>query len=456
MTAPASSAVEPEDWSRTVLADGRVPAVRRTQAHETTRRLVTGSAVGLLLLLTVGYLVGSHIAERQVLRDARRFNSFLGGGIVEPHLTPELLSGDRAAIDQLDDLVHDRLVPRSSLRRVKLWSSDGRIVYSDERREIGAQFALTADQRTAMRTGDIVAEVSDLSREESELERQIGPPLLEVYSRVRTEEGRPLLFETYLSYDQLHQQRATVFRWLSVLEGAGVLLFAGFLWALGRLNLRWVRRQQLALDERSLAVTERARRRVARDLHDGPVQDLVGVSYVVDGVLQTLRSGRAAPEVERLLEGAATSVRSSIRSLRSVMVEVYPRSVHDRGLAAAIDDLAQPVRVHGLEVEVVVSLHGHVSPATTEAIFRATQEAVRNVVNHARARSVRIVVEERGELVRVSIVDDGVGMPPGVHASPEGHLGLSALRDIAVDRQGSLEIHSAPGGGTAVRMELPR
>jgi signal transduction histidine kinase len=456
MTAPTLAAAEAADWTRTVLADRRAPVARRSQAQETTRRLVAGSAVGLVILVVVGYVVGAQLAERQVLRDARHFTSFLAGGIVEPHLTPELLAGDPGAIDGLDHLIQDRLVPRSSLRRVKVWSSDGRVVYSDERREIGKVFGLTPAQRTVMRTGASLAEVSDLSREESELERTISPRLLEIYTRVHADDGRPLLFETYLSYDQIREQRATVFQWMSGLAASGVVLFAAFLWGLGRVNLRWVRRQQRSLDERSRAVTERARRRVARDLHDGPVQDLVGVSYVVDGVLQTVRGGRTGPEVERLLEGAATSVRSSIQSLRSVMVEVYPRSFHERGLAAALDDLAQPMRVHGLEVEVRVSLGGHVSPATTQAIFRAAQEAVRNVMNHARARTVRILVEERGRRVLVSIADDGVGMPPGAHVSPEGHLGISALRDIAVERHGYLEIWSAPGRGTTVWMELQR
>jgi signal transduction histidine kinase len=456
MTATTLSAVEAADWTRTVLTDRRAPAATRSQAHETTRRLVAGSAVGLLILVAVGYAVGAHLAERQVLRDARHFNSFLAGGLIEPHLTPQLLGGDPEAISELDHLIQDRLVPRSSLRRVKVWSGDGRVVYSDDRREIGRVFRLSPAERTVIRTGASVAEVSDLSKKESALEREIGPQLLEIYSRVRTADGRPLLFETYLSYEQLREQRATVFRWLSVLAGSGVLLFAAFLWGLGRVNMRWVRRQERLLDERSLAVTERARRRVARDLHDGPVQDLVGVSYVVDGVLQSVRSGRAGPEVERLLEGAATSVRSCIQSLRSVMVEVYPRSFHERGLAAALDDLAQPMRVHGLEVEVLVSLGGHVSPATTQAIFRVAQEAVRNVMNHARARTVRIVVEERSEVVLVSIADDGVGMPPGAHASSEGHLGLNALRDIAVERHGYLETWSAPGWGTTIRMELQR
>ena len=242
---------------------------------------------------------------------------------------------------------------------------------------------------------------------------------------------------------------------LALLAAAGVALFAGFQVALGRLNLRWVRRQERAIEERSRMVSDRARQRLARDLHDGPVQDLVGASYLVDGALQSMRSGQV-PQAEQLLVGATDSVRGSISSLRSVMVDVYPRTLHDRGLRAALDDLAQSLRARGLDVEVAVVGEDNLSGPTSEALYRAAQEAVRNVLHHAHAGSIRILVDAQGPYAVLQVIDDGVGMPPGISESPEGHLGLTSLIDIAVERRGYLQTRSAPEQGTCIRLELPR
>ena len=452
----AQSSVRTPAWVTTVLADRRVSSTPRGPAHETTRRLVAGSLGGLLILVVAGYLIGSQLAERQVLTDARRFSTLLANGVVGPRLTPDLLAGDPKAVAELDSVVRNRLMPRTSLRRVKVWSPEGRILYSDDRREIGRSFPLTNTQRQLLRTGGALAQISDLTRNEEVLESRLEPRLLETYSGVRSDDGRPVLFETYMSYAQIREQREAVFTMLSLLAAAGVALFAGFQVALGRINLRWVRRQQLAIEERSRVVSDRARQRLARDLHDGPVQDLVGASYLVDGALESMRSGRV-PQAEQLVAGAAESVRGSIQSLRSVMVEVYPRALHDRGLRAALDDLAQSLRARGLEVEVVVEGEDNLSSGTSEALYRAAQEAVRNVLHHARATSVRVLVDARrdGGYAVLRVIDNGVGMPSGISESPEGHLGLTSLMDIAHERRGCLETSSAPGEGTQLKMELP-
>src|SRR3954451_19226496 len=100
-------------WSRTVLADRRVPPKERGQAQETTRRLIAGSLAGLLILVLGGYLLGARLAERQVVTDARRFSALLANGLVGPRLTPALLVGDPNAREELDSLIHQRLVPRT-------------------------------------------------------------------------------------------------------------------------------------------------------------------------------------------------------------------------------------------------------------------------------------------------------------------------------------------------------
>jgi len=418
-------------------------------------RLIAGSLAGLAVLVLAGYLVGARLAERQVVIDARHFSALLAHGLVGPHLTPELLAGDPQAVAELNRVINERLVPRTSLRRVKVWSPDGRILYSDDRREVGKVFPLSSTQRSVFRTGTATAEVSDLSGDESTFERKFGRRLLETYTLVRAQNGQRALFETYMSYDQIREQREAVFGTLLLLAVAGAVLFACFQVGLARINLRWVRRRQRELDEQARAVSERARQRLARDLHDGTVQDLVGTSYVVDGALQAVR-GRDLRQAERLLDGAADSVRNSIQSLRTVMIEVYPRTFHDRGLSAALTDLALPLRTRGVETLVAVGVDHELSPETSEAVYRAAQEAVRNVMKHARATTVRICVEPAGDRVLLLVTDDGIGMPPRIDGSPEGHLGLSGLADLAAERRGCLEIWAAPGRGTHLRLEMQR
>jgi signal transduction histidine kinase len=107
-------------------------------------------------------------------------------------------------------------------------------------------------------------------------------------------------------------------------------------------------------------------------------------------------------------------------------------------------------------VEVTAQVDGRLSPETSQALYRAAQEAVRNILHHAKARSAEIRVVALGDRVLMDIIDDGIGMPPGPVECAEGHLGLSALTDIVVERHGYLEICSAPGKGTHVRMEMQR
>jgi signal transduction histidine kinase len=83
---------------------------------------------------------------------------------------------------------------------------------------------------------------------------------------------------------------------------------------------------------------------------------------------------------------------------------------------------------------------------------------VRNVLHHAHATSVRILVHAtplHGDYAVLRVIDNGVGMPPGISESPDGHLGLTSLMDIAEERRGYLETSSAPGEGTQLTMELP-
>ena len=225
-----------------------------------------------------------------------------------------------------------------SVVRVKLWDADGRIVYSDAAELIGSTYALGDDELDAMRTGRIVAEVSDLSEPENRFERNYGK-LLEVYLPVGDDRttrccSRPTTATTpSRSGSQLWRSFAPIsLGGLVVLE----LVQIPLAYSLAR-RLRDRMREREALTRRALEASEIERRQIASDLHDGVVQDLTGVAYALSASARRGAGGASAAEIE----AAATTVRDAVRDLRSMVVDLVPVSVEERGLTAALDELAQ-------------------------------------------------------------------------------------------------------------------
>ena len=96
--------------------------------------------------------------------------------------------------------------PRSNAAWI--WAADGTVLYSDRTALIGAVYPLGDDELEVIEDGGTDAELSDLSRPENRYERSLGGDLLEVYTRVRSPEGQPLLFEAYFTADELSEQRS--------------------------------------------------------------------------------------------------------------------------------------------------------------------------------------------------------------------------------------------------------
>ncbi len=332
----------------------------------------------------------------------------------------------------------------------KIWRDDGTVLYSDDLEGVGSQFPLAADQQEVFATGESHAEVSDLSEEEN-ADQSDFEALLEVYVAIEDPGGARLLFETYQSTAGIDATTQRILRAFAPVVLGGLLLF-GLVQAL--LSWRLARRLQGSQDERerllarSLATSDHERRTIAADLHDGVVQDLVGVTYSLDAVA----SDDAAHAHE--LAAAAASTRRSVRSLRSLLVEIYPPNLRQVGLAGAVADLvaAGPSDV---EVEVRIDPGIALPERTQEAVYRTIREALSNVRRHARASHAVVQVEcPSPGSVEVTITDDGAGFDPG--GVEPGHVGLRLLSDLAHSLEGTLTVDSAPGSGTRVRMVVPR
>ena len=183
------------------------------------------------------------------------------------------------------------------------------------------------------------------------------------------------------------------------------------------------------------------------------MQDLAGLSLTLAAAAGRTNDPEAAP----VLAGAASSTRQSIRQMRSLLVDIYPANLHTAGLHAALADLVAPLAARGLATHVEAEAGLAAAPEVEQLVYRTAQEALRNVLRHAAAATVRVEASLHGGTLRLLVEDDGCGFRPAEvrRARADGHLGLALLGDRAGAMGGFLIIDSEPGRGTRVRLEVP-
>ena len=420
-------------------------------------RFAVAGLVALTALAVAGGLVLRNLSEDEAVNDARRLATLAGRGVVEPSFTDAALAGRPAALDALDRVVQERVLS-DDIVRVKIWAPDGRIAYSDEPRLIGRTFPLGAEEREALEAGVTDAELSDLSKPENVYERDNGS-LLEVYLPIRTEGGRQALFEVYRRQSAVDASgRRILWAVAPVVVGSLLLLWLIQLplaWRTAR-RLRDGLREREGLLEAALESSSVERRRVAADLHDGPVQGLAGLAFSLAAAAERAPEGTDPATVQALRDGAAAA-REGIRGLRAAVVEINPGRLHDAGLAAAVEDLAAGLRAQGTAVEVDVPADLAVAPASEELLYRAAAEALRNVSAHAGASAVSVRVGVADARARLTVEDDGRGFDAATRARrrEEGHLGLALVEDLAAHLGGGAQVRSSSGAGTVVEVEVP-
>ncbi|MDH2416864.1 sensor histidine kinase [Nocardioides sp. CER19] len=419
--------------------------------------VVVAALAVLVLVSVVGSYAARHLAEREAVNDAANTTDLLARAVAQPALTDGILTGDPAAAAKLSAALHDYM-PASSVIRVKLWSRDGEVVWSDEPRLIGAVFPLGGEEREVLQHPATRADVSDLDEPENRYERGNGR-LLEVYRPVRTPDGTPLLFETYSRYDTVTARSGQLWRGFAGVTISSLLFFAvlltPLLWRLlGR--LRRAQRQREALLEKAVDASQEERRRIAGTLHDGPVQELAATSYAVSGAAARLAAtGDTATATE--LDHAAGTLRSSIGSLRSLLVDLHPPGLETAGLRSALGDLAAGLRPRGIHVDVDVDDELALTTEQERLVYRVARECLHNVRRHAAATRVALSLRQTAEGVVLEVADDGVGFDPAqvLADPPHGHLGLRVLADVASDAGADLAVASAPGLGCVWRLRLP-
>ena len=413
--------------------------------------LATGLLTCVVLLVGTGVL-NAHAARDEALADAVATTEVLARSVAQPALTRGLVAGSAGAVDRFDRVALDRLLVRD-VRRVKIWRPDGTIVYSDDVRLIGERFPLGGEERDVLRSGGSQAEVSDLTRPENRYEAP-GEGLVEVYTQVRTPEAVPLLFEAYYSVSGIEARQAQVigpFRRVTLVAlGVLVAVATGMLWVLTRRVTRAAAERERLLRSAATA-SDAERRRIARDLHDGVVQDLAGSAFT----LSALAREADGPHRAALAE-TSDVLRDSLRSLRSLLVEIHPPGLSGDALPAALEDLTAPARAAGVDVDVsVVGAGAEADEETVALVWRVAQESVRNTLRHAHARTLAVHVVLTGAVITLEVRDDGVGFDLE-RERREGSYGLRGLQSLVEDGGGRVQVESAPGAGTTVRMVVER
>jgi PAS domain S-box-containing protein len=208
---------------------------------------------------------------------------------------------------------------------------------------------------------------------------------------------------------------------------------------------------------RTNAAIEGERNRIARDLHDGPVQGVSAASLSLEAVLLMLKAG----EIDAGL-GILSKVRSELSeeadNLRRLMSGLRPPLLEERGLIPA---LRETVDRFGRDNLVHTEFSGRASgeiPQDLETLaYRVVQEALSNSAKHAHPVSVTVAVETTGGQLRVEIIDDGEGFDAGKAREylQSGRVGLASMRERVELANGTFMVHSAPGRGTTVVASLP-
>ena len=211
--------------------------------------------------------------------------------------------------------------------------------------------------------------------------------------------------------------------------------------------------ERVARDALRQVVTaqELERLRLARELHDETGQALTSILLKLKSIEDEGDPARLADATAELRE----LVVATLQDVRALAVELRPKALDDFGLVSAIEHLAETFREQtGMEVDLVPRLGSDRLPREIETtLYRITQEALTNVVKHARASRVSIVLTRRDGAVSAVIEDDGRGIESGNQAG-DG-LGLVGMKERVALVGGRLVVESPPGGGTTLSIEVP-
>lgn len=433
--------------------------------------------LGVSLVLVVVIFVATNVltarvAENAAIEQAESVNAFIAETAVDPYLRTALLDRSPAAVD--------RFIRRSSSVRTEelvgfdILTTSGRVVFDSTDGSAtfrGQSYPLSRKQRDVLSRGGTDSEVADPTSARHLARAGDETGLVMIYTRVGATTSRnairraerlgepvptePALFVAYWDLDGVEERRERIFadfRWITL--GPLILLVAISTLMLGLLNAQVRRgsRERERLLQTAIDASDAERRRIARDLHDGVVQDLAGSAFALSGAA---RDPSTSPATAQVLVSVSGSMRDSLKQMRSLLAEIHPPELHGRGLETALEDLIAPAANAGIHASVSVSGVQDASDPEVALVWRVAQEAVRNATRHSGASTLAVTVRGDEQQLLLEVVDDGVGFDTSAPSEPD-RFGLRGLRSLVRDVGGELDVRSAVGEGTSVRMAVRR
>jgi len=428
---------------------------RKSAVQEAVVRFVVFSVVALVVLMLATLFLGAKIARQEALRDARMRGASIANLIAAPLVNAKVRAHVPGAGKQLTTVMRNRMSDGSVIH-VTLWNKDGEVIWADQKDLVGTRAPLSANMEALLGTHDVTAQVTDFTNATEATERKLGEAL-EVYAGVHDADQLPMVFEAHFSSEKMHQDEQAIIRGFLPIVVAALLLFQI---AVLPLAVSLARRVERGIAERSgwmrhaLLASDLERRRIAQDLHDGVIQDLAGISYVIPTLHAHFAGDSAAARTARETSQQVSQILTrDVAALRSMITDIYPPDLQGPGLEAAIQDLARNAAAHRLQVQVDIAPGLPLPIDTARLAYRIVREGLRNVTKHAQATVATVKVHAESDHLLVSVSDNGLG----IHGKPvkEGHLGLRLLEDTVRDLGGRVTLRSSLSGGTVLDASFP-
>lgn len=432
--------------------------VVRSHVRRAVVRFVLFGLLALVIVASGTLLIAEKVVRGEVLRHAQRTTRDIADTLIAPVAEDAFRQRDPRAMAELDRVMSDRMAD-GSLMRVKVWSAEGVVVWSDDSRLIGQRFPLEPKDARLLHTLAATSEFTELDRAENAYDPRVDE-LVEVYLGFKDRTGEPFLLELYVTTRGLETESEAQLKTLLPLTVGGPALLLLVLFPLALSMARRIDQagtERTTLLRRAVEASALERRRIAGDLHDGVVQDLAGIGYALPAIGDALPQDEGSAAARQKLERVTQVVARDIAALRSVITDIYPPDLHEEGLVPASQQLVGEVRNAGFEV------HAHFDPALSRRAlhpdaavlaYRVLREALRNVVRHSEGTRAEVSVHSEDEQLSVRVADDGVGFDPDAPVE-KGHYGLRLLEDTVRDVGGRMTVRSVPGHGTEVVVRFP-